>query len=119
MGKTSEKVIINRIDEAIAAIEAESFVVIDDRHDEEAMELCGVTSMDEVFTYVLAFLKEIKAIGPLNCFARRNLTVEKSYHEGFKEIELFGYVWDSELVGQRVYLKFGVKNPVNVIRSCY
>jgi len=107
--KPSHSEITNRVKDAITAIKAESVAIIDDRHDDEALQLCDAKNMDEVLDYVLMFLEEIEATGAYGCFA--STTVPKCSHKGFTDIELFGYSWFSTSFQEQLYLKFGIRKP--------
>lgn len=101
----SDKEKCQKIDQAIAAIDAGDIAIIADRHNQLAMDFLDADDMDEVLDWVAVFLPEIKAIGPVRCFVGRY--ADPSNH--FREILLFPYHWDSPSLGKRVYLKFGIK----------
>ena len=107
----SDKEISNKISYALAAIGGNSIQIIDDRHNDEALQLCDTDDMETVFKYIYGFLQEIQKIGAVQCFHKTGKTVEKSYHKGFKNIELFSYSWHSPLFKETLYLKFGTQNP--------
>lgn len=118
----SSREIINKVQEALDALNDNSIEIVDPRHNAEALELCEAQSMDELFDYIADFLKEIQDIGAEKCFAKR--TVEKSYHQGFADLELFSYAWESTLLNKRLYLKFGIrkpseKRPLAVLTYCH
>ncbi len=96
-----------KIDQAIAAFDAGNITIIADRHNQLAMDFLDATDMEEVFDWVAVFLQEIKTIGPVACFVGRY--VYPSIHAGFDDLCLFPYHWDSPMLGERVYLKFGIK----------
>jgi hypothetical protein len=96
-----------KIDAAIAAIEDGNISIIADRHNQLAMDFLAASDMEEVLDWVAVFLQEIKAIGPVSCFAGR--FAERCSHSGFNDLFLFPYHWNSPSLGERVYLKFGIK----------
>ena len=93
------------------AIEQNSIQIIDDWHNDEALQLCDTDDMDDVFKYIYGFLQEIQSAGAVDCFNNTGTTVETSYHAGFTNIELFSYSWYSESFQEDLYLKFGTQNP--------
>lgn len=108
--RPSNKEICNKVQDALEAIELNNIQIIDDRHNQEALEICHATNMDAVFDYVKVFLEEIKSIGPVQCFneAKPSGKVECSYHRGYSDVFLFPYAWDSAYMQKRLYLKFGI-----------
>jgi hypothetical protein len=107
----SPKEITNKVSSAIKAIELNSIQVIDDRHNDEALILCDTRTMDDVFRYIYGFLAEIQDADPITCFNNTGRNVEKSYHKGFKDLELFSYSWYSPSFEEMLYLKFATKKP--------
>lgn len=105
------KEICSKVREALEAIEEDNIQIIDDRHNQEALELCQATDMEDVFDFVKMFLEEITAIGPEKCFNEGNPrgTAERSYHKGYTDVFLFPYAWDSPSMQKRLYLKFGIR----------
>jgi hypothetical protein len=103
--------ICNKVYEALEAVELDNIEIINDRHNQEAIEICEASSMDEVFDFIKVFLEEIKNIGPVQCFyaAKPSGIADRCYHPGFDDIFLFPYAWDSPSMGQRIYLKFGIR----------
>lgn len=106
--RPSNKEIYSKVNAALEAVDLNNIQIIDERHNQEALELCHANTMDDVFDYVKMFLEEIKSIGPVQCFneARPSGTVERSYHN--TAIFLFPYAWDSPSMQKRLYLKFGI-----------
>ena len=96
-----------KIDQAIAAINGDSIAIIADRHNQLAMDFLEADDMDEVLDWVAVFLREIKTLGPVQCFVGR--FAERCSHAGFNDLFLFPYHWDSPSLGERVYLKFGIR----------
>jgi hypothetical protein len=96
-----------KIEQAIAAIEDGNISIIADRHNQLAMDFLEADDMDEVFDWIDQFLQEIKIIGPVNCFVGKY--AQRCHHPGFNDLFLFAYHWDSPSLGERVYLKFGIK----------
>ena len=107
----SAKEITNKISSAIQAIEDNSIQIIDDRHNDEALQLCDTNDIQNVFRYIHSFLKEIQAADCITCFNNTGKKVEKSYHSGFTNLELFSYSWYSPSFKEELYLKFATKNP--------
>jgi hypothetical protein len=101
----SDKEKCQKIDQAIASIDAGNIAIIADRHNQLAMDFLDADDMDEVLDWVAVFLPEIKGVGPSRCFVGKY--ADPSNH--FRDIFLFPYHWDSPSLGKRVYLKFGIK----------
>lgn len=103
----SDREKIQKIDHAIKAIENERVLVIAEKHLADDLEFLDVDSFDEALDYFYEFLKEIKKIGPIECFHGR--VAERCYEKGFTDIFLFPYVWSSPCLGCGIYLKFGIR----------
>ncbi len=103
----SRKEKCQKIDQAIAAIEAGSIAIIADRHNQLAMEFLEAETMDDVLDWVAVFLQEIKNLDPACCFVGR--FAQRCNHPGFGDLFLFPYHWDSPSLEKRVYLKFGIQ----------
>ncbi|MCG8598831.1 MAG: hypothetical protein MI807_01705 [Verrucomicrobiales bacterium] len=107
--RPSDKEKINKVTDAIAALEDEnsSPIIIADRHNAEAMEFTGAADMDGVLAWVLLLLKEIEAIGAEKCFVGKE--AQRCTHKGSKDVFLFPYHWTSGSLGARAYLKFAIR----------
>jgi len=103
----SPKEICQKVETALAALEAGDYQIIADRHNQVAMDFLGAVDMEEVLDWAAVFLQEIKQIGPVACFVGKY--ADRCSHTGFTDIFLFPYHWDSPSLGERVYLKFGIK----------
>lgn len=97
-----------KIDQAIAAIDDGSIAIIADRHNQLAMDFLEAVDMDEVLDWVAVFLQEIKDIGPTQCFVGR-FADRCDRHPAYNDLFLFPYHWNSPSLGERVYLKFGIR----------
>lgn len=104
----SAKEIFQKIEQAIAAIDAGNIAIIGERHNQLAMDFLDAVDMDEVLDWVAVFLGEIKEIGPVRCFVGR-FAERCTQHPGFSDLFLFPYHWNSPALGERVYLKFGIR----------
>ncbi len=97
-----------KIDQAIAGFDAGNLAIIADRHNQLAMDFLDADDMDEVLDWVVVFLQEIKSAGPVECFVGRH-AMRCTQHPGYGDLFLFPYHWDSPSLGERVYLKFGIR----------
>lgn len=106
----SDKQIWDHVDQGIKALEKGTSHVrtIADKHNQEALEFLGVTSMNEVMDWVLVFLREIKDFGPRDCFISHGW-VERCYEPDFSDLFLFPFVFTSAYFSDPIYLKFGIR----------
>ena len=105
----SSKERAKKLREAAEALAAGRWVVIaEDRHLIHDMNALGCNSAREYFTKITGFLDEIAASGGSNCYAGA-FPPYKCYHDGFRDIRLYAFAWDSPGERRRLYLKFGIR----------
>ena len=106
----SDGEICGKVTMAIAALEAgESHIeLIASKHDSLAFDFLGVTKMKHVLPWALVFLREIKEIGPLECFIHHG-KAQRCKEKDFTDLFLFPYVFKSAYFEDEVYLKFGIR----------
>jgi hypothetical protein len=108
--KPSGKQIWDHVAWAIEALEAgvDYTRFITDKHDDLAFDLLGVSEMPDVLDWVLVFLREIRDLGPQNCFIYHGW-VDRSYEPDYEGLPLFPFVFESShFPDKEIYLKFGV-----------
>jgi len=108
----SDREICRKIDEAIIAIDSPDStpLVIDSRHTRQAFDFLRCKDEETLFDWVYTFLHEIKAIGPVSCFAgTAGKYVQRCSHPGYEDLFLYPYAFDSPQLGETVYLKFGIR----------
>jgi hypothetical protein len=114
----SSKSIINRISDAIAAVDAGRMAFIATKHLAADIEELGLADAGDYWDAIFEFLHEIKTAGPANCYAGGR-PPKRCYEPGFKGLELFAYAWDSPSAGRRLYLKFAMKESHYYHLDCH
>jgi hypothetical protein len=104
-----QKEVAKRIHEAIAALEAGDYQIIDENQNVRTFQSLGVSTMQKVLELVLDFLDEIVAAGPQACFCGIGGKVEFCNKQGFHDVRLYAYSWNSGTMRKSMYLKFGLK----------
>ncbi len=106
----SGKEIWNHVTWAIEALEAgEDFIrIIANKHNDEALEFLEVDNMNDVFRWVLVFLREIKDIGPRKCFVPHGWA-DRCTESGYTDLFLYPYVFQSQYFTRTIYLKFAIR----------
>jgi len=98
---------IRRVHEAIEALESGIPNIINEKHNQLAIDFLQAEDMAEVCDWVLSLLDEIRLLGPAECFHGKY--VHQCYEKGYTDLDLFAYRWESELLGVKTYLKFGIR----------
>lgn len=106
----SDKQIWNHIAWGIEALEAgEDFIrIIAHKHDDDALEFLGVDTMNDVIGWILVFLREIKELGPKECFIPHGWA-DRCKESGYTDLFLYPYVFNSQHFNKTIYLKFGIR----------
>lgn len=98
-----------KVSEAIKALETGNYEIVDHTQNARTLESLQVDTMEEVLELVIEFLDEIYVAGPQNCFCGIGGRVEFCNKAGFSDVRLYAYHWESQTMGKRMYLKFGLK----------
>lgn len=103
------KEVWKKVREAIKALEDGYYEIVDDSQNARTFESLQVYTMEEVLEWIIEFLEEIYAANAQDCFCGIGGRVEFCNKAGFSDVRLYAYHWDSEKMGKRMYLKFGLK----------
>lgn len=106
----SGKQIWNHVAWAIEALEAgeDAIQIIAHKHDHLAFKFLGVDTIDDVLVWMLVFLREIKEIGPQECFISHGWA-DRCSEKGYTDLFLYPYVLKSKHFETPVYLKFAIR----------
>jgi hypothetical protein len=103
--RPSPREIINKVRDALAAIEAGRREIPLVKH--LSLELPGllIESREDLWSELPGLLREIQTCGPVDCYVGR-FPPEPSYEPEILNKELWAYRWPSLKLGYDVYLKF-------------
>lgn len=104
------KEVAKKVRNAIKALEDGFYEIIDDSQDDRTYQVLGVSTHEEILENVLEFLEEIlpDAFGNF-CGIGRGRMVEFCNKSGFSNVGLYAFCWDSQKMGKKMYLKFGLR----------
>jgi hypothetical protein len=104
------KEVAGKVRKAIKALENGFYEIIDDSQDDRSFKALGVSTRVEILEHVLEFLGEIlpDAFGNFCGIGKRGM-VEFSTKSGFTDVRLYAFCWDSQKMGKKMYLKFGIR----------
>lgn len=97
--------IINKVADAIAAINAGKRSIPVSKHFVSDQDDLGIEDTKDLWPLLVVFLEEIKAIGPVDCYAGGK-PPQKAYEVAVKDKELWAYSWDSQAMSKKMYIKF-------------
>ena len=69
----------------------------------------GIDSAADFWALLPDLLGELKAAGPVACYAGWRPVPESAGEPQIKGLKLWAFVWESQLLGCEVYLKFCLK----------
>jgi hypothetical protein len=67
---------------------------------------------------LIVLLEEIKAAGPVNCYAGTR-PPQRSYEREIRDLELWAYHWQSRQLQKRMYIKFAIKKQCYIYVDCH
>lgn len=108
----------NKVKEAIAAIGNDACFRLLTKHvsmDDEAM---GVSDEDKFWETLVELLEELLAADPVKCYAGGH-PPQRSYEQDLKDMELWAYAWDSQVLGKKMYVKFCIKKGYYFHVDCH
>jgi hypothetical protein len=105
VNRPSDKEIINKIRDAISAIEKGERAIPVSKHFSSDQDDLGIEDTKDLWPLLVILLKEIEAIGPLSCYVGGR-PPEKSYEVELEGKELWPYSWKSVSMDKMMYIKF-------------
>lgn len=118
MDRPSRREIINKITEAIAAIQEGKKQIPFSKHFTQDQSDLGIEDTADLWPLLLMLLEEIKESGPNDLYAGGR-PPEKSYEVGLDGQELWAYSWDSTVMNSKMYLKFIIKKGYYFYMGCH
>ena len=106
--RPSNREIINKVTDALAALNAGRFIGGFEKHQLADLEPLGLNSALELPSLLKNLLREIQHADPLNCYAG-TFPPTRSYEKAVKGLELWAYCWHSGRYDRMMYLKFALK----------
>lgn len=103
--RPSDREIINKIGDAIIAIQAGKHAIPMSKHFASDQDDLGIEDTKDLWPLLLVFLEEIKVIGALDCYVG-GYPPFKSYEVEIEGKELWPYSWESKSMGKKMYIKF-------------
>ena len=75
-------------------------------------------STQDLPNLLIELLEEIKAAGPVSCYAGSR-PPQRSYEREIQDLELWAYHWQSHRLGKRMYLKLAMKKQWYIHVDCH
>lgn len=116
--RPSRAEIINKVSDAISAIEAGKKTIPVSKHFSSDQHDLGIEDTKKLWPLIISLLKEIKDIGPGESYAGSR-PPQKSYEVKTEGLELWAYSWESESMDKKMYIKFCLKNGFYYYMGCH
>ena len=105
-----------KVRDGLEAVRNDRRRVAVEKHLAQAFDFLGVGTAEELWAQIEPLLSELNEIGAAKSYCGKS-PPEKSYD--IPNEELWPYVWDSEKLGKRVYLKFVMKKGYFLLVDCH
>ena len=118
MERPSRREVINKVTEAIDAIQEGKRQIPFSKHFTQDQSDLGIEDTSNLWPLLMVLLEEIKELGPNELYTGGR-PPEKSYEVGLKGYELWAYSWDSPVMNSKMYLKFIMRKGNYFYMGCH